>query len=290
MRSSTPWPAPAARRPCGAPRLLALLLLLAAGCGSEVDSPRSGELSLLTYNVAGLPQGISKSNPLKNLPQISPLLNNYDLALVQEDFFYPDLTRKSVTHPYRSTPVIQGERSLMGDGLNRFSRFPFGPLSRQMFSTCHGADCGASKGLSHALTDLGRGAKLHVYNLHFEAGKAAEDDAARATQIEELLAHLSKTTGDEAVVVAGDFNLRRTQSAARKKAFDDLLRRGGLTDACDATACGDERIDHVLYRSSAALSLRAVSWRVDGRFVDADGEDLSDHKPVGVRLAYSQSP
>src|SRR5436190_9007480 len=38
----------------------------------------SGRLSLLTYNVAGLPQLVSHSDPEVNVALISPLLNNYD--------------------------------------------------------------------------------------------------------------------------------------------------------------------------------------------------------------------
>ncbi len=42
-----------------------------AGEGSSV----SGSLRVLTYNVAGLPQGVSGGNPIVNTPLISPLLN-----------------------------------------------------------------------------------------------------------------------------------------------------------------------------------------------------------------------
>ncbi|MCB9387931.1 MAG: endonuclease, partial [Microthrixaceae bacterium] len=36
-----------------------------------------GEFSVLSYNVAGLPQGISGSDPETNLALISPRLNDY---------------------------------------------------------------------------------------------------------------------------------------------------------------------------------------------------------------------
>jgi hypothetical protein len=68
------------------------LALFAAACGdSTVTSAAppgapSGEFAVLAYNVAGLPQGISSSNPKRNLPLISPLLNAYDIVFTQEDF------------------------------------------------------------------------------------------------------------------------------------------------------------------------------------------------------------
>ena len=49
---------------------------------------RSGRFSLLTYDVAGLAQLGSDSDPGLNAALISPLLNHYDVALVQEDFAY----------------------------------------------------------------------------------------------------------------------------------------------------------------------------------------------------------
>ena len=39
------------------------------------DAPTSGTLAVLSYNVAGLPWGLSQSDPYKNTPLISPLLN-----------------------------------------------------------------------------------------------------------------------------------------------------------------------------------------------------------------------
>src|SRR3569832_641209 len=47
-----------------------------------------GRFSLLTYNVAGLPELVSGSDPEVNEGLIRPLLYHYDVALVQEAFSY----------------------------------------------------------------------------------------------------------------------------------------------------------------------------------------------------------
>ena len=73
------------------------------------------QFTTLAYNVAGLPQGISGSDPERNLPLISPLLNDYDVVLTQEDFDwwtplaglldfrnYHARLRADATHPYRT--------------------------------------------------------------------------------------------------------------------------------------------------------------------------------------------
>ena len=54
--------------------LSSIAALVLASCGAG-----SGELTLPSYNVAGLPQGLSKSNPERNIPLISPLLNRWSL-------------------------------------------------------------------------------------------------------------------------------------------------------------------------------------------------------------------
>ncbi len=64
----------------------------------------SGVLQVLTYNVAGLPQGISSSNPATNTSQISPKLNAYDLVLVQEDFWYHADLARDAHHAYQTPP------------------------------------------------------------------------------------------------------------------------------------------------------------------------------------------
>lgn len=65
-------------------------LQLQAESDANVTEPFSGELDMLTYNVAGLPQGVSRSDPLLNTLIMSPLLNRYPYVFVQEDFEYHD--------------------------------------------------------------------------------------------------------------------------------------------------------------------------------------------------------
>ena len=90
-----------------------LLSVAAHGCGDDTDQ---GEFSVLTYNVAGLPEPLSGSSPSVNTPQISPMLNAYELVLVQEDFWYHHELIAEVDHPYRSRPMWEQPGLLrMGD-------------------------------------------------------------------------------------------------------------------------------------------------------------------------------
>jgi endonuclease/exonuclease/phosphatase family metal-dependent hydrolase len=266
--------------------------LLLFGCGGDSGSG-TGEFSLLTYNVDGLPATLSGADPEVDIPQISPLLNAYDLVLVQEDFWYHDLLTADVTHPHRSKPMV-AEPSLteLGDGLNRFSRMRFDPVARVTWQRCNGAvdcsnDCMTDKGFSVARVYLANGVSLNVYNLHMDAGSCDGDFEVREVQRQQLAADLAARTPDEAVIVAGDTNLRldRAQDVV---ILDQLLTDTGLSISCRTMACSTEKHDRIMYRSSTDLTLTPTSWSHPPEFVDPEGFDLSDHKPVLVDFSWEK--
>ena len=272
-----------------------------AGSGGSAGGPvmttcapaaaTSGNFTMLTYNVAGLPQGISMSNPEVNLPLISPLLNSYTIVAAQENFTfsdYPQKLRSAATHMYISTPKPAGGGSDLGDGLNRFSDICFQDqdLHREAWTDCfgtltNGADCLTSKGFSVVEHHLADGVVIDIYNLHMDAGGSVDDQAARANQVDQILADIATRSANEAIIVAGDTNL-----GASEPPLDKLLNDAGLTDTCRALSCGDERIDRIMFRSSTNLTLTPSNWRIATEFVDGGGTDLSDHKAVAVDFAW----
>lgn len=264
-----------------------LLLAGLVGCGA----PSEGELSALTYNVAGLPAGISRSSPEQNIPRISVRLNRYDLVLVQEDFSYHHLLRAAAEHPYRSPPLEDFE-TLVGDGLNRFSRFPLGPMERERWPACSGAvdgasDCLAAKGWSFSEVELDEQVVLHVYNHHAEAGGGPGDVAARAEGFLRLSEVIRARSEGHAVLVGGDTNLH-ADDVEDAPVYDAFLADTGLTDLCRALECGDERIDRFAFRSGPGLALEPLEWGIAEEMVDDEGAPLSDHLAVRARLAWSE--
>ena len=120
-----------------------------------------------------------------------------------------------------------------------------------------------------------------------EAGGCPEDIEIRQNSAEDLVEGIAERSGDRAVIVAGDFNLRRTDPEDVAP-FETILDGAGLTDACDATNCGDERIDHVLVRSGPRLDLEVTTWRTADEFVDEEDDGpLSDHLAVAVDVRYT---
>lgn len=259
---------------------------------SPTDLPTSGTMMLLSYNVAGLPGGLSQADPVKNTPLMSPLLNAYGLALMQEDFAFTTQLSSQALHPYKSIPGVPAFGTFMNDGLTRFSNYPFTGHTRLRWQACNGIidqanDCLASKGFSVARTTLGAGAIVDVYNLHMDAGNSSGDQTARAAQVDQLLAEIATRSAGHAIIVAGDTNINPSKSAENKQMLDKLLLQGNLTDACVHVSCGDvNRIDRVMYRSSAQVQLEALSWKLDTSFVDSAGVALSDHEAVGVQFSW----
>lgn len=250
--------------------------------------PADVAFKVLTYNVAGLPEGISKSDPAKNSPLISPRLNAYDLVVVQEDFSYHAELVSAATHANKSTPMKGGTD--LGDGLNTLSRFPFATFTRTKWNKCNGYvdgsnDCLTPKGFTRFVVDLGSGREVDFYDVHFDAGRGDGDYAARDKQVDQLVAALAAQSSGHAVIVAGDTNMK----AGDEPVFLKLLKDAGLSCACRTLNCAEpERIDRVLFRSSASVVLAPQKYVVES-WLDSQGEPLSDHEPVSVEL-LAKSP
>ncbi len=261
------------------------LAISSLGAHSKDDSQeRAGNFSILTYNVAGLPEGISSSHPIKNTSMISPRLNAFDIVLVQEDFSYHKKLRSKAEHPYISGPGTDG---ILGDGLGRFSNFSMTEVEHVAWEECYGTlgyanDCLTPKGFSSATHEIAPGVFMDIYNLHMDAGSSPGDRAARAVQMDQLIAAIRKKSAGKAVIVAGDWNL----SGTREKdlaLLDKLLTGEQLTDSCRSLSCGEERIDRILFRGNDSIKLKAVVYKVElDRFTNKKGKPLSDHDAVSV--------
>lgn len=271
--------------------------LLLVGCsadgGPATDGPippQEGAFSALSYNVAGLPQGLSSSEPEQYIPLISPLLNGYDLVLVQEDFAYHAELSAEAEHPYQSEPKTDNLK-LVADGLNRFSIFAFDTLERVQWAQCYGdastgsGDCLAEKGFSMARTTFGDRVTIDVYNLHADAGGGAEDIAARQVGIAQLVDYINEHSAGHAVIVGGDTNLH-ADDPPDQALLDELADGTGLTDACLHLDCGRDEIDRFFFRSSDALEVVPLSWELAAEFVTDDGTPLSDHPALSVDFGF----
>jgi len=263
-----------------------LVLVLLAACGEP--PVEEGAFEALTYNVAGLPQGLSGSDPAVNTAQIAPLLDAYDVVLVQEDFVYHDDLDAGASHPYRTEWEEPDERPV-GDGLNLFSDFPIADVDRVQWVACFGttenaSDCLAEKGFLVAEILLAPDLPLILVNHHAEAGGGPEDVAARAAGFEQMADYVV-ALGDRAVLVGGDTNLHGNDPDD-EPVLAAFMSATDTEDACRTLDCGDEHIDRFLFRSGPDIALSPTSWDVADEFVDPEGEPLSDHPAIHVGFEW----
>lgn len=251
---------------------------------------RSGNIRLLTYNVAGLPGFLSASNPATNTPHMSPLLNAHDLVMIQEDFSYHDelVSRAEHYHQWGPRPATW---ALVGDGLSILSSYSLEVVAREPWHDCSGyllalSDCLSEKGFAMARLHLSARHSVDVYNVHADAGTADGDLSARQAQFEQLEGFIARHSRGRALIVAGDTNLE-VQDSRDQQVMARFLERTSLQDSGQDLAIPQAGVDRVFLRSSNDLTLRATGWQEDGRFVDSSGAPLSDHPAVAVQVAWS---
>lgn len=295
------------RRLIGTLAATALALTGLATTGSApAAAATSGTFNVLTYNVAGLPEGLSSGNPEKNTPLISPRLAAYDIVNVQEDFNYHAALYAGDNHPYR-TATSGGVP--FGDGLNTLSDHPFEDFERVKWNNCTGTNCLTPKGFSLARVRLAEGVFVDLYNVHTNADDTADALAARRANVEQLSDFIQANSSGNAVIVMGDTNTRYTRSGDNIRALADengltdawvQLARGGVrpTQGADALLCPTsappntcEVVDKVLYRGSELLKLDATRYNNEwASFLDSAGGNLSDHFPHTVDFSYTLDP
>ncbi|KJK48310.1 endonuclease [Lentzea aerocolonigenes] len=283
--------------------LLVIPAVLATLATPVASAATGGSFEVLTYNVAGLPEGLSSGHPAVNTPLISPRLAPYAVINVQEDFNYHAALYAGDNHAYR-TPTSGGVP--FGSGLNTLSHLPYNDLERTKWSSCNGTDCLTPKGFSYKRIRLADGVYVDLYNLHPNAGTETADLAARRSNISQLSQFIAANSAGNAVIVMGDTNTRYTRADDNIR---ELVSTNGLTDAwvqlerggqppaagdpalvCDQAAPTDscEVVDKILYRGNRQITLTARDYRNENAaFLDAQGKPLSDHFPIATKFDWT---
>ena len=266
------------------------------------------EFTVLTYNIAGLPELLSSGNPSVNTPKISVLINDYDIVQVQEDFNYHAALYADDYHPYR-TATSGGVP--FGDGLNTLSNFPFSDdIERVAWDDCSNTDgnCLTPKGFTLNRIRLQEGVYLDIYNFHTGAGDVEAALDARRKNIIQLVNYINANSAGNAVLLTGDTNCRYTRLgdnirliASETGSADVWLQmiKDGIapTQGDDALVCEGstvitdyecEIVDKIFYRSNNYITLTPLEFTYeDARFRDENGDMLSDHRPVFTHFQYT---
>lgn len=288
------------------------LVLAAAGSTPAHGTERAPDgLSVVSYNVHGLPDWIVGDDPAGRMAKLGPLLARYDVALVQEDWAHHEALVAAVGPRFRlrgatpRDPFFSYLRALCGacaSGLTLFAATaPDAVLEQEdrPLGVCAGwllgaNDCFASKGFQRVRLRLAPNVELDFVNLHLDAGKREEDQRARAAQLERLATALETGSAGRALVVGGDWNLGWDQ-APQRVLLDAFRARLGLVDsgargAPDVAPAGapSALVDHLFYRSGDGVTLAVVEAGEATEFRHG-GTSLSDHPAVYVRFRLERS-
>ena len=293
--------------------LAAAVLLSTCPVGGNLKASAntaSKTFTVLQYNVAGLPEGLSSGNPSANTVLISPKLNDYDICSVDEDFAYHDQLISKVTSPYLTKT---SGNVPFGDGMNLISKLPFYDLDRVKWNKSfgfitNGADQMTPKGFLYTQVEIEAGVYVDYYSFHADADTDSGSEAARRDNLSQIAEYVNTYSKGHAVIIAADTNCRYTRT--EDKLLENLVKPCGLTDAWieldrggSYPAFGDalmdsthlngpdnEVVDKIFYRSGPDVTLKALSYRLENtKFVDSKGNQLSDHYPITATFQYTKN-
>ena len=306
----------------GGHRDLATVSLFAA---STLPERITGELTAVTYNIAGLPEPLSSaiypragytadiSQRLNRTYTIDGRTFAIDLVGVQEDFTYHSLLIDNTLFPGASPadppPWLWPVGVPFSSGVNTLSTFKLSDLTRQAWYRCAMDNCLTPKGMTYSQIQLPGGEKIDVYNAHMDTTVLTVDNIAQLSNF------MQRQSQGNAVIVTGDFNATYSAGGVIRQALLDFAADNGLTDAwvqqeyggtapMTAPRCASdnicEQLDKIFYRSAPAsdpnnplsspviLTLVANGYQNMGPyFENGAGQQISDHRPVLATLQYS---
>jgi len=253
----------------------------------------SEEIKILVYNTHGLPSAFAGDDPKERFPLIGEKTKAYQLSLLQEDFAHHELLLKNLN---KESIAIRGNgnnKSLCpfcsGSGLTMISNFEREwqlEVNSEAFNSCSGwlgglNDCFASKGFQLARIETPSEKYVFILNTHLDAGRSTSDRKVRADQLNQILAKVEKVIDGEALIVAGDLNLRWNdpQDSHLLETFKKDL---GLLDSFGGVK-NRPSLDYILYRNGTDTTLEVLEVGIDPDF-QYDNKPLSDHPALFIRL------
>jgi endonuclease/exonuclease/phosphatase family metal-dependent hydrolase len=274
---------------------------------------QSAEISVLTYNVKGLPWPIAagRGEALKEIGRELAALRREgrepDVVLIQEGFReeMADLVRESGYRFWARGPS-RGLRNLTGGGLHVLSDEPIVEVKRAAFRSCAGLDCLANKGaMLVRIAPQGLPTPVDVVNTHMNARKASRAPRSQTLpahhgQTRELYKFIKAHRGSGApMVVGGDFNIRNSPDRYYYQALERPYTVVGEFCHREDSGCGQgagdlgpepwlRRQDLQAFQPGA-LQVQPVQAQM--LFTGKDRPMLSDHEGylVRYRLSWSQT-
>lgn len=169
----------------------------------------------------------------------------------------------------------------------------------------NGADGMIDKGFRFYQVQVADGVVVDVYILHMDAETDPGDNAARESQINQLMEAVAANDNGNPIIIMGDTNCRYTRDPLEEKIINeggfsdpwiDLERDGIFPKMGDNALMVDkegyqkgEVVDKVFYRNveGSPLQITASDYFVDAEGYTDEGGLLGDHPPVIVTFDYT---
>ena len=304
-------PCSPARRPISAPARAFGAVLVAACALAVLPAPAAAansrnpvhHVSVLSYNILGLPEFIAKQDREKWMPVIARRSCPFNIVLFQEDYTYHDLLRRNAAcHKFiRQAPGATdttGQRAfglglsnmsklltggkVFGSGLSVFTRHLVTRNEGISYGDCkgyldHQQDCFSDKGAQLITVKFATGITLDLYNTHLDAGRAKEDQEVRQKQLARLARFVEEKSRNRPVIMAGDFNLN-WRFPEMRQSLEGFMHRLGLTRVGEAQNPKNP-VDHILFRKGGTIDLSVIRAGLAPGFA-VRGQSLSDHEPI----------
>lgn len=273
-----------------------------------LDERHEGLISLLTYNVAGLPERLSNAKTARkeSIKLIGERISGFDIVNVQEDFNYNTSLYANNKHPFRT---LHKGKIPFGDGLNTLSKYPILEYRRIPWRNCTGSDCFTPKGFSYVQIKIAKDTLVDVYNVHANAHNSINTSRARRENLNQLARYIKLHSTGMPLLVFGDFNAHYgfkldnmhefLEETGLKDGWVELMKDGKypeigqdfviypileLTDKV-------ESIDKILYRSTERLNFVPITYHIEDKlFEDGYGNPLSDHLAVSMLIKWQIEP
>ena len=142
---------------------IAILTLLGCSDSESKAEPTSGTLSVLTYNIHGLPPEVTGDDTTGRIEQITPLLSDYDVVGLQEDWIAENRSIWIDGSGFENIDIFDEELTedkVYGSGLSLVSQIEHVATKHVFYDGCNGyidsaSDCFASKGVQVVSSELG---------------------------------------------------------------------------------------------------------------------------------------
>lgn len=224
------------------------------------------KIQVLLWNVWNLPSCLTDGQAAERARKISPLLQPYDIVILNEAFCNKKHLLSEADFPFREKLGRQWY-TIFDSGLMILSKFPIIKTAFMHYKKRARVDFFAAKGILMCKIELEHGRILDVYATHMQAGNSRAEQKARDAQSLEVAEFVYEHSVDaQAVLFAGDLNMGPTQDATytkhsvhyansqdaklRTDAYVRMRNGAGLKEISD-----NEDICRFLYRDSASLKL-----------------------------------